>query len=169
MEQSVYERNSMTSMISVMPNQVPEDARWTPGGEPRNGGRGPFPGEVGGCLAFCFMGFSRCCPFLMSFEVCGYMILIYKLVGVVNTHVENQQMWWLISKKHIFLKKTGGIWVATRGLQNDMKWSGFQLQSHVLIWGQVQERLRLRASTACVNWFGIRWTWIQLWPEFYQL
>lgn len=26
MEQSVYERNSMTSMISVMPNQVPEES-----------------------------------------------------------------------------------------------------------------------------------------------
>ena len=103
MEQSVYERNSMSSMISVMPNQVPEDALW-------QRWKGAVSGEVGGCLPFCLMGFSTCCPFLRIFEVCGHMILIYKLVEVVNTHGENQQIWWLISKKHLFFfKKTGGI------------------------------------------------------------
>ena len=98
MEQSVYERNSMSSMISVMPKQVPEDALW-------QRWKGAVSGEVGGCLPFCLMGFSTCCPFLRIFEVCGHMILIYKLVEVVNTHGENQQIWWLISKNTYFFSR----------------------------------------------------------------
>lgn len=117
------------SSQSMSATAWPVWSQWCPTRSQRTRGspqrwKGAVSGEVGGCLAFCFMGFSRCCPFLMSLEVCGYMILIYKLVGVVNTHGENQQIWWLISKKtHIFEEN----WWNLSSNKRSSKW-------HEVIW-----------------------------------